>query len=110
MKQLQRIGLVATAIAVMALAWAASASGTALEIGGVLKNEQIRLDASLKEGTSLVLATTGGEVVNTCTVAHVTLQSTSPYINNTVGGPVSFLSSQNAPKDRLLSMCQGVSR
>jgi hypothetical protein len=92
MKQLRRSALIALAMAMAALAGAATASATVLEVAGAVKNEEVQIEASLKAGTSLILATTGGGFMNTCSSSRVSGHSSSPYIGTTVSGPVSTLS------------------
>ncbi|MDQ2629689.1 MAG: hypothetical protein M3Y75_01755 [Actinomycetota bacterium] len=76
-----------------ALAGASTASATtALEISGTPKKEKAEVTASLKSGTSSVLARTDGVLLNTCTESHLGGSTESPYSGKTVTAPLSGLS------------------
>jgi hypothetical protein len=99
MKYLKMLGLAAlSAMALMAVT-AGAASATTVETNGVTQNAPVTITASLKPGTSLQLATTGGSVSNTCTAAHLKGTTQAPYSGETVTGPISELVFGSDPTD-----------
>jgi hypothetical protein len=63
-----------------------------LEVGGAAKNESVALKASLKSGTSSLLADTSGFFANTCTSSTVEGKTEGSFTGSSVGGKVSALS------------------
>ncbi|HET8813388.1 MAG TPA: hypothetical protein VFM51_00345 [Solirubrobacterales bacterium] len=100
MGRLKKPAVVAIAAAAIAIVGASSASATTLEVGGVTRNEAITFTASLKAGTSLVTKARGEEefVLATCTGSHLRGQTTNPYSNTTVKGPLTELTFSNCPR------------
>jgi hypothetical protein len=68
LKKIAKSALAATALS--AMLGVSSASATAVEIGGVTKNESVTFTLSIKSGTSAVLKDTFGFSTNTCTASH----------------------------------------
>jgi hypothetical protein len=64
---------------------------TAVEVGGVEKNEVVPLTMSFQPGTSTILKTTSGSAQNTCTNSHLAGSTSSPYRGDTVTSPVTHL-------------------
>ncbi|HET8813387.1 MAG TPA: hypothetical protein VFM51_00340 [Solirubrobacterales bacterium] len=99
MRYPKMIGLMATAaMIVTALLGADSASATMLEVAGEPKNEKVTITASLKAGTTAVLKSTSGEILNKCTESHIHGNTQSPYKSTLVKGPVTSLSFGNCTK------------
>jgi hypothetical protein len=67
-----------------------NAPSTRLEVGGVAKNESVAINASLKAGTTSLLADTFGFFANTCTTSTVEGEATPS--GSVVSGPVNVLS------------------
>jgi hypothetical protein len=99
MKQLRRLALGALATTLIALGGVSSASATFLEVGGAAKNEEVKLEASLKAGTFLNLTDTGGGFINRCTASTVEGKTEAPFTGTTVGGKVSALSFSSCLKE-----------
>lgn len=64
----------------------ASSEDTTLEVNGSAKEESLSLEASLKSGTSTVLKSMAGELINTCTGASMKWSTKEPYIGDEVHG------------------------
>jgi hypothetical protein len=70
MKYVKMLGLAAVAAAAL-MAFAASASATTLEIGGVTQNKAVKIVATLSSGTSAILKDEFGTTTDTCTTSNV---------------------------------------
>jgi hypothetical protein len=97
MKYLKKLGLAALAAMALTAFSAGSASATTLEIGGVVKNETVTINASIKAGTSAILRDTFGFSVNTCTGSTVHGETTyadgvhNKYTGTRLTGPITSL-------------------
>jgi hypothetical protein len=99
MKYLKMLGLAAVAAMAFTAFAASSASATTLEVNGVTKNEKVTITASLEEGTTATLRTTGGLFANTCTTSHVHGATAPPYSAHTIGGPIETLTFKNCSEE-----------
>jgi hypothetical protein len=70
MKLTKILGVIAAA-ALSLMAFASTASATTLEVKGVTQTTGLSIEASIKAGTSALLADTFGFFANTCTVSSV---------------------------------------
>jgi hypothetical protein len=90
MRKLRTIGFaLLTALALAASVGAGSAAATTLEVGGVVKNEALTLNGSLKPGTSANFKATSGESLITCTGFEMHGKTEAPYSGAQVGGAAS---------------------
>jgi hypothetical protein len=91
MKLTKILGVVAIA-ALSLMAFASTASATTLEVKGAKQVGVITIKASLKSGTSVILADTSGFFVNTCTTSSIEVSDSTQQDAIAVEGPISILS------------------
>lgn len=93
MRHLKMFGLAAfAAMAFTAFVGASTASATTLEVTKVTKNESIKITASVKAATTVVLRDTFGFSANKCKESHVEGDTTGPYTATRVTGHIDTLS------------------
>lgn len=98
MKHLKILALGTVAALALAAFIASGASATTLEVGGVVQNSSVKIEASVASGTSMVLSRTDGSLANTCTTSNVTASTVSPYSTEDVGGPISTLTFESCTR------------
>jgi hypothetical protein len=69
-----------------------AAPTTTFEVGGVRKNEEVGIAATLRAGNTAILKDTLGFTQNTCSGSTAEGHTESPFTGATVGGPVTSLS------------------
>lgn len=89
MKYLKMLGLAAlAAMSAMAVA-AGGASATTLEVAGEKQNKSVAFEASLQAGTSMVISTTTGNFLETCTNWTMKGSTEGTFTGSVVGGKLS---------------------
>jgi hypothetical protein len=86
-----KILVAAAAVALALMAFAGTASATTLSVNGVKQTGAVTIKASLKSGTSSLLADTVGGWANTCTASTIEANDSTKTTSTPVEGTVTNL-------------------